>query len=151
MTWCRQKQESVEPPNIVFPDGDAISENSRQLTLCCDASVEGIGATLGQNLADDPIPLIVFISRATFDSKRNWTPFDLEAGAIEWVIKRLRVCLRGTTFYVFLDQKTLKNLAKISQHNPQSANTTRAFSVDWSFSSRHLHPPPPKRCLQRQR
>ena len=33
---------------------------------------------------------IAYISRATLDSERHWTPLDLGTGRIAWVPKRLR-------------------------------------------------------------
>ena len=33
---------------------------------------------------------IAYISLATLDSERHWTPLDLEAGSIGWALKHLR-------------------------------------------------------------
>ena len=44
---------------------------------------------------------IAYISRATLDSEKHWTPPDLEAGSIVWSIKRLRGYLWGTKFRIF--------------------------------------------------
>ena len=111
--------ELAKPPILVFPDWDAIEDNSRPLLLCCDASADGLGATLEQKQKDGSVKPIVFISRATLDAERNWTALDLEAGAIVWSIKRLREYLRGTTFCILSDNKALENMHKISEHNPR--------------------------------
>lgn len=79
----------AKPPILVFPDWDAVADGSRPLLLCCDASTDGLGAVLEQKQQDGTIKPIVFISRATLSAERNWTPLDLEAGAIVWSIKRL--------------------------------------------------------------
>ena len=62
---------------------------------------------------------IVFISRATVESERHWTPLDLEAGSIVWSIKRLQGYLWGTTFRMFSDHKALESFAKVAEHNPR--------------------------------
>ncbi|CAB1107122.1 unnamed protein product [Ectocarpus sp. CCAP 1310/34] len=93
-------KELSEPLIIVFPDWKAIEDGTRPLRLHCDASLGGLGATLKQEQADGSVRPIVFISRSTLDAERNWTPLDLEAGAIVWAIKRLRGYLRGTHFQI---------------------------------------------------
>ena len=66
------------PPVLVYPDWDAVADNSRPFLLYCDASVDGFGATLEQEQKDGSIRPIVFISRGTLESERHWTPLDLE-------------------------------------------------------------------------
>jgi len=106
-------------PVLVYPNWDAVTDNSRPFLLYCDASVDGFGATLEQEQDDKTIRPIVFISRATIESERHWTPLDLEAGSIIWSIKRLRGYLWGTTFRIFSDHKALEHLDKIAEHNPR--------------------------------
>ena len=60
---------------------------------------------------------IAYISRATLDSERRWTPLDLEAGRIVWSIKRLRGYLWGTKFRIFSDHKALESIGKVGDHN----------------------------------
>ena len=69
-------------PVLVYPNWDAVIDNSRPLLLYCDASVDGFGAILEHEQDDDTIRPIVFISRATIESERHWTPLNLEAGII---------------------------------------------------------------------
>eukprot|EP00752_Nemacystus_decipiens_P002032 g1947.t1 len=111
--------ELSRPPVLVFPDWEAIEDQSRPFRLHTDASVDGLGATLEQEQPDGTIRPIVFISRATLDAERNWTALDLEAGAVVWAIKRLRAYLRGTKFRIFTDSSALENMAKIADHNPR--------------------------------
>ena len=98
-----------EPPVLVFPDWDAVTDSSRLFRLYCDASVDGFGATLKQEQPDGSVRPIVFISRATLDNERHWTPLNLEAGSIVWAIKRLRRYLWSTLFAIFWDHKAFES------------------------------------------
>ena len=60
---------------------------------------------------------VVYISRATLDSERHWSPLDLEAGSIVRAIKRLRTYLWGTKFCIFSDRKALDSVGKVGDHN----------------------------------
>ena len=121
--------ELAKPPILVFPDWDAVEDGTRPFLLCCDASNDGLGATLEQKQPDNTIKPIVFISRATLDAERNWTPLDLEAGAIVWGVKRLREYLRGTKFCIISDNQALQNMHKISDHNPRVARWIEFLSA----------------------
>ena len=74
------------PPILVYPDWDAVDNNSRPFRLYCNAIRDG-GATLDQEEPDGSIRPIIFISRATLANERSWTPLDLQAGSIVWAIK----------------------------------------------------------------
>ena len=118
-------EELSAPPVLVYPDWDAVADNSRPFLLYCDVSVDGFGATLKQEQKHGSIRPIVFISRATLESDRPWTPLDLGAGSIVESIKRLRGYLWGTTFRIFSDHKALESLAKVAEHNPPSPEMAR--------------------------
>ena len=75
------------PPIIVYPDRDAVADNSRPFRLYCDASLNGFGATLKQEQSDGSARPIIYISRTPLDSERSGTPLDLEAGSIVYAIK----------------------------------------------------------------
>ena len=83
----------------------------------CDASIDGFGATLEQEQPDGSLRPIAYVSRATLDSERRWTPLDLEAGSTVWAIKRLRRYLWGTKFRIFLDRQARKTIEKVGDHN----------------------------------
>ena len=102
---------------MVYPSWDAVADNSRPFGLYYDASRDGFGATLEQEQPDGSIRPIVFISRATVDNERSWTPFDLEARNIVWAIKRPRGHLWSTNFRIYPDHKALENIAKVGEHN----------------------------------
>ncbi|CAB1119757.1 unnamed protein product [Ectocarpus sp. CCAP 1310/34] len=74
--------ELARPPILVFPDWEAIEDNSRPLRLCSDACIDDFGASLEQEELDGSMRPIVYISRATLHAERNWTVVDLEAGGI---------------------------------------------------------------------
>ncbi|CAB1120470.1 unnamed protein product [Ectocarpus sp. CCAP 1310/34] len=106
------------PSILVFPDWDAVEDNSRPLRLCSDACIDGFGATLEQEQQlDGTVRPIVYISRATVPAERNWTVLDLEASSIVWATKRLRGYLWSTKIVIHSDHKALKSIGKVDEHN----------------------------------
>ena len=69
--------ELATPPILVFPDLDAVANGSRSFHVYCDACIYGFSAALEQEKPDGSVRPIAYISRATLDSERNWTPIDL--------------------------------------------------------------------------
>lgn len=67
----------IKEPAKRLPGRDAVTGNSHPYCLYCDASLDGFGATLGQEQPDGSVHPILFISRATPDAERNWTPSTL--------------------------------------------------------------------------
>ena len=111
--------ELAAPPILVFPDWDAVIDKSRPFRLHCDASTDGLGATLEQEQLDGSIRPIVYISRATLDNEKNWTPMELEAGCVVWSIRRLRRYLFSVFFHVYTDHECLQQISKISETKPR--------------------------------
>ena len=105
------------PPVLVFSDWDAVEDGSRHFRVYCNASIDGFGATLEQEQPEGSLRPIAYVSCATLDSERHWTPLDLEAGSIVWASKRLRGYLWGTKFRIFSDHKALENIGKVGDHN----------------------------------
>ena len=103
------------PPILVFPDWDAVIDKSRPFRLHCDASTDGLGATLEQEQPDGSIRPIVYISRATLANERSWTPMELEAGCVVWSIRRLRRYLFSVFFLIFTDHECLQQISKIGE------------------------------------
>ena len=95
--------EPATPPILVFPYWDDVADGSRPFHVYCDALIDGFSAALEREQEDDSIKPIVYISRATLDSERHWTPLDLEAGSIVWALKRFGGYLWGTKFRIFPD------------------------------------------------
>ena len=104
--------ELAVPPILVFPDWDAVAAGSCPFHVYCDAFINGLGAELEQEQLDGSVRPIAYISRATLDSERHWTPLDLEAGSTVWSIKRLPGYLWGTKFRIFSDHKALESIGK---------------------------------------
>ena len=120
--------ELTEPPILAYPDWDAVADKSRPFRLYCDASLDGFGATLEQEQPDGSVRPFIYISRATLDSERSWTPLDLEGGIIVWAIKRLRRHLWSTPFQIYSDH-TLENIAKVGEHNARVWRWLKFFSA----------------------
>ena len=74
--------ELTTPSILVFPNWDVVADGSRPFHVYRDACVEGFGAYLKQERSDGSMKPSTYISRATLDSERQWTPLDLEAGSI---------------------------------------------------------------------
>ena len=111
--------ELAAPPILVFPDWDAVIDKSRPFRLHCDASTDGLGATLEQEQTDGSIHPVLYISRATLANERNWSPMELEAGCVVWSIRRLRRYLFSVFFLIFTDQECLQQISKIGESNPR--------------------------------
>ena len=112
-------RELAAPSVLVVPDWDAVVDKSRPFRLHCDASADGIGATLEQEQLDGSIRPIVYISRATLPNERNWTPIELEAGCILWSIRRLRRYLFNIFFLIFTYYECLQQISKIGESKPR--------------------------------
>ena len=74
--------ELTTPPVLVFPDWDAVADGSRPFHVYCNACIDGFGAALEHERTDGSIKPTMYITRATLDPKRHWTPLHLEAGSI---------------------------------------------------------------------
>ena len=112
---CALLAELEAPPILVFLGWDAVIDKSRPFRLHCDASTDGLGATLEQEQPDRSIRPIVYISRATLTNDRNWTPMELEAGCVVWSIHGLRRYLFSVFFLIFTDHECLQQIRKISE------------------------------------
>ena len=112
--------ELAAPPKLVFPDDwDAVIDKSRPFRLHCDASTDGLGATLEQEQPDGSIRPIVYINRATLSNERSWTPMELEAGCVVWSICRLRRYLFSVFFLIFTNHECLQQISKIDESKPR--------------------------------
>ncbi|CAB1110642.1 unnamed protein product [Ectocarpus sp. CCAP 1310/34] len=81
------------------------------------ASPPPLLAEHGPDLADGSVRPILFVSRATLESERNWTVLDLEAGSIVWAIKRLHDYFWSTHFLIYSDHKILESIVMVGEHN----------------------------------
>ena len=111
--------ELTTPPILVFPDWNAVIDKSRPFRLHCDASTDGLGATLEREQTDGSVRPIVYISRATLATERNWTHMDLEAGCVVWSIRHLHRYLFSVFFLIFTDHECLQQISKIGESKPR--------------------------------
>ena len=74
---------------------------------------------LNQPQLDGSVRPIPYVSRATLSNEVNWSPIELEGGAITWAIKRLRRYLFQVPFQIYTDHGALEQLAKVGEHNPR--------------------------------
>ena len=107
----------AKPLIFVYPDWGATADNPRRFRLYCDAGLDGFVATLEQEQPDGSVRPILYISRATLNSERSWTPLNFEAGSIVWAIKWLRGNLWSSNFRIYSDHKALESFAKVGEHN----------------------------------
>ena len=78
---CEIFAELAAPPIMVFPDRDALADGSRPFHVYCDACIDGFGTALELEQPDGSVRPIAYISHATLDSERHWTPLDVDAGS----------------------------------------------------------------------
>ena len=109
--------ELATPPILVLLNWDAVADGSPPFHVYCDACIDWFGAALEQKHEDCSTEPIAYISRATLDSERHWTPLDLEPGSIVSAFKRLCGYLWATKFRIFTDHKALESMGKVENHN----------------------------------
>ena len=105
------------PPILVFPDWDVVADGSRFFHVYCDAYIDVFGAAHEQEQPGGSVRRFAYISRATFDSERHWTPLDLAGSSIFWVIKRLRGCFWGTKPGICSNHRALEGIGKVGDHH----------------------------------
>ncbi|GKB08052.1 putative reverse transcriptase domain-containing protein [Tanacetum coccineum] len=81
-------------PILLLPEG------SKDYVVYCDASLKGLGAVLMQREK-----VIAYASRQHGKSEENYTPHDLELGAVVFTLRLWRHYLYGTKFTVYTDHK----------------------------------------------
>ena len=113
------RAELAAPRILVFPDWDAVIDKSRPFRLHCDASIDGLGATLEQEQPGGSIRPIVYISRVTLANERSWTPMELEVRCVVWSLRHLRRYLLSVFFLIFTDHECLQQISKIGESKPR--------------------------------
>ena len=77
-----------------------------------DASIDGVGAVLGQYQDDRTLHPISYASRALSRSERNYSITELETLAVVWAISHFRHFLYGKRVAVFTDHTAVKAVLK---------------------------------------
>ncbi|CAB1096728.1 unnamed protein product [Ectocarpus sp. CCAP 1310/34] len=75
---------------LAFPEYEAAINGSRPFQSSSDASVHVFGAVLEQQQISGTMRPLVYVSRSTPPSERNWDTTGLEMGALVWAVKKLR-------------------------------------------------------------
>ena len=112
-------KQLVSSEVLAFPDFQAAIDGSRKFQLVTDASKEGFGASLEQKQPDGKIRPLLYISRTTLPSEKNWDTSELECGALVWAIKKLRVFLYGIPFEAYTDHQPLLSFISMSETKPR--------------------------------
>ena len=74
-------QPLATPPILVVPVWDTVADGSRPFHVYCDAGIDEFGAALEQEQLDGSMKPIAYISQATLDSEKHWTPLDWRPAA----------------------------------------------------------------------
>ncbi|OMH83426.1 Retrovirus-related Pol polyprotein from transposon [Zancudomyces culisetae] len=82
---------------------------SEKFIITTDASIDGVGAILAQNIEGEE-RTIEYISRTTNKFERNYSISHLEGLAVIWAIKKFRYYVYGRTFTVRTDHKAILNI-----------------------------------------
>ena len=90
------------PPVLTYPCFQ------RDFVLETDASIDGIGAVLGQYQGDENLHSVSYASRALSRSERNYGITELETLAVVWAISHFRHFLYGKLVTVFTDHTAVK-------------------------------------------
>ena len=97
-------------PVLAYPDFQ------REFVLENDASIEGIGAVLGQSLEDKKIHPVAYASRALSKAEKHYSITELETLAVVWAVSHFHHHLYGNVVTVFTDHMAVK--AVLETPNP---------------------------------
>ena len=86
-----------------------------------DASIDGVGAVLGQYQDDNTLHPISYASQALSRSERNYSITELETLAVVWAMSHFRHFLYGKRVTVFTDHTAVKAVLE----QTQQANNAR--------------------------
>ena len=105
------KEALISPELLIFPDF------SQTFTLATDASGQGIGAVLTQEVDGEARP-IGYAGRGLTPAETRYTTTEQELLAVVWGIQHFRVYLEGQKFKLFTDHSALTWILKLT--NPQN-------------------------------
>ena len=112
------KERLTTAPVLAYPDF------TRDFVLETDASIQGLGAVLGQHQNDQKVHPVAFASRALSNAEQRYAVTELETLAVVWSICHFHY-LYGNVVTVFTDHTAVK--AVLETPNP-SAKHARWWS-----------------------
>ena len=121
--------ELAAPWILAFLHWDTVIDNSRPFSLHCDASTDGLRATLKQKQPNGCISPIVYLNRAALTNELNWTPMELEDGPVVWSIRRLHRYLFSVFFLIYTDRECLYQISKMCKSKPRILRCMEFLSV----------------------
>ena len=103
----------------VFSDWDALEDGSSPFRVYCDASIDGFDAKLEQEQPDGSVRPTSYVSRATLDSERRWTPLEIrkQVALFGRSSASPRLLFGHEVSQLFWDHKALENIGKVGDHN----------------------------------
>lgn len=104
------EQKLTAAPVLAYPNFDS------EFVLETDASIQGLGAILGQFQDDKKLHPVAYASRALNASERNYGITELETLAVVWAISHFHHYLYGNSVTVFTDHTAVK--AVLETANP---------------------------------
>ena len=113
------KQKLTTSPVLAYPDFD------QDFVLETDASVQGIGAVLGQYQDDHKLHPVAYASRALSAAEKHYGITELETLAVVWAITHFHHYLYGHTVTVFTDHTAVKAVL-------ETANPTAKHARWWN-------------------
>ncbi|GJQ99768.1 putative reverse transcriptase domain-containing protein [Tanacetum coccineum] len=121
------KQKLCSAPILALPEG------SEDFMVYCDASLNCYGAVLMQREK-----VIAYASRKLKTHEKNYTPHDLELGAVVFALRLWRHYLYGTKRVVFADHKSLQYILNQKELNIRQRRWIELLS-DYDYEIRY-HP-----------
>ncbi|GJR17152.1 reverse transcriptase domain-containing protein [Tanacetum coccineum] len=121
------KDKLCNAPVLALPDG------SEDFVVYCDASGIGLGCVLMQRGK-----VIAYASRQLKIHENNYTPRDLELGAVVFALKIWRHYLYGTKSVIYTDHKILQHIFSQKELNMRQRHWIELFS-DYDCEIRY-HP-----------
>lgn len=110
-TWTKEGKRSFETIKsaLVKPEHLGYFSPKNPTTLITDASNNGLGAVLLQNIVGKP-RVISYASKSLTKSEKKYSTLDKEALAIAWATDRFKMYLTGLHFTILTDHKPLVNI-----------------------------------------
>ena len=82
----------------------------KEFEVCCDASIDGIGAVLAQRSDNGTLKIIQFSSKLFNATQRNWHVSEQEIYSAIHAVEKWRQYLIGKQFKIYTDHKNLEEL-----------------------------------------